>query len=143
MALHTDNLGKFSKGAQYKLVTAGSRGYADMLVAADQYVVGELPAGAVITAAYIHIDEVFTATLEKVDVDIVKKTDGSGAIVVHADVDALTLGRTEATGAAITQEPLTEPYLIVVGVDVGGNTSGQVTVEVEYHVQGRSNENEG
>lgn len=143
MALHRDNLGKFSAGSQYKLVCAGSRGYADMSVAGDQYVVGELPAGAVITAAYIHIDEVFDAALEKVDVDIVKKEDGSGGIVVHADVDALTLGRTEATGAAITQEPLTEPYLIVVGNDVGGNTQGQVTVEVEYHVQGRSNENEG
>lgn len=143
MALNRDSLGKYSDGVQYKLVSRGSRGYADMAVAADQYVVGQLPQGAVITAAYIHINTVFDATLEKVDVDLVKESDGTGAIVVHADVDALAAGRTEATGAAITQEPLTEPYLVVVGVDVGGNTQGEVAVEIEYHVVGRSNENSG
>lgn len=143
MALNRDSLGKYSDGVQYKLVSKGSRAYDAMLVAADQYVVGQLPEGAVITAAYVHVDKVFSAAVEKIDVDLVKEADGTGAIVVHADVDATALGRTEATGAAITQEPLTEPYLVVVGVDVGGNTTGEVTVEIEYHVQGRSNENAG
>lgn len=143
MALTRDSLGKYSDGAQYKLVATGSRTYDVMAVAGDQYVVGSLPEGAVVTAAYINVDEVYDAALEKIDVDLVKESDGSGAIVVHADVDALVLGRTEATGAAVTQEPLTEPYLVVVGVDVGGNTSGKVTVDIEYYVRGRSNENSG
>ena len=140
MALVTDNLGKFSNGNQHKIVQSGERGYADMAAIADLYVIGQVPGGAVITNALVRVKTVFDAAVEKVDLSLVKR-DGTGAIALVTAADALTVGTTLDAGLALTT--LAEPYLIVVNNDVGGNTQGLVAAEVEYYVEGRSNENEG
>lgn len=142
MALIKDSLGKNEVGAQYKLVASGSIASGDMAVQTDDHVLFALPAGSVVTAASIHVTTVFTASVEKLDVDLVDMA-GANPIVVAAATDALVLGRTDAAGAAITGDALTEPHYVVIRNDVAGNTAGEATVDVEYYIQGRANENTG
>lgn len=142
MALVKDTYGALTGGSQYKLVASGSITIADMDTQTDNYALFSLPAGSVVTAAVISITTAFTASSEKVDVDLVDM-DGANAIVVHAAATATTPARIAATGAAITTAALTAPHYVVVRNDVAGNTAGAVTVDVEYYIQGRSNENTG
>lgn len=143
MALVKDPLGKLSDGVQRKTVASGSITVADLSATqTDDHVIFQVPAGAVVTGGVISVTEVFDAALEDINVDLVD-LDGLNPIVVHAAADALTLGRTDAAGAAITGAALTAPHYLVVSVVVGGNTTGAVTVDLEYYVQGRTDENDG
>lgn len=143
MALVKDTYGKFSNGAHRKMVASGSIAVADMPTQTDDHVVFELPAGAVTTAGATRVTTAFDGTAAAIDVDLVD-LDGDNNIVLDAAVSKAA-GNTAMDGAGIGYgvAPLAAPHYCVVRSDDDTSTTGAVTVEVEYYIQGRSDENTG
>lgn len=141
MALVKDPLGKLSNGVQRKVVASGSITVADMTTQTDDFVLFSVPAGTVVTGGVISVTTALDGAGAAIDVDLVDM-DGANNIIVDNAVSK-ALGRTNVDGAAITGTALTEPHYLVIRSDDDLSTVGAVTVDLEYYVQGRSDENAG
>lgn len=152
MTLIADTLDSRSNGAQYKLVASGSvtQSATTLGAASADVKLFELPAGAVITACHLFVTTLFDGTSPTLTVEQLTLAgadlavpDGSGstaAVVLDSAQSSANVGR--YTGA-VTAHPATVPTIVTIKNDVADSTVGAATVEVEYWIQGRSNENTG
>ena len=142
MAFVENTLGKRARGAQYKLVASGVVTQADLGAASDDVALFELPAGAVITDCHLHVTTLFdgtspTLTVEALNLD---GTDLTAAVVLDSAQAATSTGR---FSTAITAAQIPVPCVVTIKNDVADSTVGAARVDVEYYIEGRSNENDG
>ena len=142
MALVKDKHGANSGGLQHSAVASGTLAVTELGTQTDDYVVAEIPAGAVVVRGDVHVLEAFDGATKTVDVDLVD-LDGANPIVVHAAADGTAPGRTVVNGAAITGVALVTPHYLVMRCDGTDNTTGQATACLDYYVLGRADENTG
>lgn len=152
MALIADTLDSRSGGAQYKLVASGSvvQGAATLGAANADVKLFELPANAMITACHLFITTLFdgttpTLTIEQLELDgsdlAVSDSAGSTTAVVLDSAQAATAVGRWTTASA--HHPSNKASIVTIKNTATNSTVGACTVEVEYYVQGRSNENTG
>lgn len=142
MALVTNPLGKRARGAQYKLVASGVVSQADLGAASDDVALFELPAGAVITDCHLHVTTPFDGTTPTLTVEALNLdgTDLTTPVVLDSAQSSATAGR---FSSAITAAQIPVPSVVTIKNDVADSTEGEARVDVEYYIEGRSNENDG
>jgi hypothetical protein len=144
MAFVTNPLGKRSNGSQYKLVASGVVTAAELGAASDDVAIFPLPGGIVVTDIHTITETAFDGTTPTVTVEALNPETGadlSPAVVLDSAVSVATGGA--RTSAALTNAQIDVPSVVTVKNNAADSTVGQVRVEVEYYVVGRSNENEG
>ena len=144
MSFVTNPLGKRSLGNQYKLVASGRVTAAELGAASDDVALFPLPGNIVITDVHTVVETAFDGTTPTVTVECLNPDDGSDlspAVVLDSAVDVD--GTPARTSAAITADQIDVPSVVTVKNNAADSTVGQLRIEVEYYVVGRSNENEG
>lgn len=130
-----------SDGAQAKKVARGTFTQAVLGAASDDVAVVGLPEGAVITDCHLVVDVLFdgttpTLTVEVLDLD---GADLTAAVVLDTAQASTAVGRFSTP--IVTGIPIPVPSVVTVKNNVADSTVGSGAVEVEYYVQGRSDEN--
>lgn len=143
MAFVPNTLDKRSDGAQYKLVARGTFTQAVLGAASDDVAVVGLPEGAVITDCHLVVDTLFDGTTPTLTVEVLNLdgTDLAVPVVLDSAQASTAVGR--FSSPIVSGVPLPAPAVVTVKNDVADSTVGAGAVEVEYYVQGRSNENSG
>ena len=141
MAIYANPLGKRSKGIQYKIASSGSfdiaAAIADGAAPDDDHEVFEVPAGAVITDVHVIPTTTVDGTTPTINVDL-QDLGGGNPVALAAGVSPSARSSTAVTAARTTA-----PKIVTVNSTAADSTVGVGSVEVEYYVDGRSNENEG
>jgi len=143
MALIANTLNVRANGVTRKLVASGDVTHADTGAASDDVVLFELPAGSVITGTHAHITTAYDGTTPTLAIEVLN-LDGSdltSAVVLDADVDADALGRTSTYD--VMPVATVAATVVTVKNTVADSTVGAATIDVEYYIQGRSDENNG
>jgi hypothetical protein len=130
-----------SDGAQRKMVARGTFSQSDLGAASDDVAVVGLPEGAVITDCHLIVDTLFdgttpTLTVEVLDLD---GADLTAAVVLDTAQSSAAVGR--FSSPIVAGIALPEPAVVTVKSNIADSTVGEGAVEVEYYVQGRSDEN--
>lgn len=137
MAFIKDSLGKYSGGAQRKMIMNASVSATDL--GTDTLQIGELPAGAVVTDSHVVVTAAFVGTAPALDV-VQADLDGTAINNLQVGVDVSTSGRTSAD-VVVAPEP--GPTLVTLANSTD-SPSGEVSVYIEYFVADhRADENAG
>jgi len=148
MAFVKDIYADRSLGGQYMLVASGYLDYATIAAntAANDIVVVEVPAGAIIQKVTLTLETAFNGTAPALTTTIVTD-DGDGTATnieeldTNFDLDSATVLLNEALTVTSNQEAV--PMYVCGACNVVDSTAGRVRMDVEYYVAGRSNENMG
>jgi hypothetical protein len=130
-----------SEGAQAKKVARGTFTQAVLGAASDDVAVVGLPEGAVITDCHLIVDTLFDGTTPTLTVEVLSLdgTDLTSAVVLDTAQASTAVGR--FSSPIVTGIAIPEPSVVTVKNNAADSTVGAGAVEVEYYVQGRSDEN--